>query len=429
MIYIYTHSVTQRLQYTLDVLFKTILQTEYTIVDKSTFEQIEGQPKINYSFETLKADFSIHPHTLLFEESIEEQDIAVTHRKGVPFFFMTGELDVFPFDIFASSFYMLSRYEEYLPFQADVHGRFSAKQSLAYKAGFLQLPVVHLWAKVLQQQIQNTYPDYNFPQRAFKQYSSIDVDIAYAYKGKPFVRAAGAGIKSLLRLDIFDLWSRFRTLFGANDPYDTYDYLQKLHQKAGVESLYFFQVGAYGKYDKNLPLNKRMTSLIRRIKTCAGIGLHPSYASNASFEILQAEKQKLESVLEEPVIRSRQHYLKLQFPLTYERLIRAGISEDYTMGFADYTGFRAGMALPFPFFNVEKNAIRPLQIVPFQIMDGTLKDYMQLRPETAADMVQHIKKRIAEVHGEMWTVLHNSSVTNRREMKGWLPVFESIFKK
>ena len=85
MIYIYTHSITQRLQYTLDVLIKNILQTEYTIVDKATFVKIEGQPKFNYSSEALAADFSIHPHTLLFEESIEEQDIAVTHRKGVPF--------------------------------------------------------------------------------------------------------------------------------------------------------------------------------------------------------------------------------------------------------------------------------------------------------------------------------------------------------
>lgn len=46
-------------------------------------------------------------------------------------------------DIFAASFFMLTRWEEYVNKARDSHNRFPATESLAYKQGFLDRPIVN----------------------------------------------------------------------------------------------------------------------------------------------------------------------------------------------------------------------------------------------------------------------------------------------
>jgi len=427
MIYFYSKNQTARLKYTLDVLFKNILQVDYLIVDKETFIENNSYPKINYSDTQIEDSIWIQPHTLLFENNITKQDIAVTHVEEIPFFFKTSKQADFEFDIIASSFYMLSRYEEYLAFTNDIHGRFTARESLAYKADFLQKPVVHLWVNLLQKAILKQKPDFLFPTRIFTQLNSIDIDIAYAFKGKSFLRLTGGFIRSLFRFNFQDLNDRISYIFGAKDPYDTYQILKEIQEQSNAETIYFFQVGTQGTYDKNLSLNKVMIQLISKVSKYVDLGLHPSYQSNNQPNIVEKEKTDLSKIIEKPITKSRQHYLKMSFPNTYEDLISIGITDDYTMGFADQIGFRAGMAISFQFYNLEKEQQRPLTIHPFQVMDGSLKDYMQLSPKEAIKQAQTIKKTTKEIHGRFVSIFHNSSVTDCGHLKGWLSVYKSLF--
>ncbi len=428
MIYIYSNSITSRLEYTLEVVFKTILQVAYQLVDKESFNKETLHPKINYSQEKLANSIWMQPHSLLFETDIKPQDIAVSYQKEIPFFFRTSEVADFKFDVFASSFYMLSRYEEYLPFTADEHARFPADKSLAFKANFLQKPVVHLWAKELRDAILKQQPNFLFPTRIFTQLNTIDIDIAYSFKGKSLKRQLGGFLKSIVTLNFSDFSNRISHFFGAKDPYDTYAMLKEIQDTSNAKSIYFFQVGKHGVYDKNLSLNKLMKQLITKVSNYATIGIHPSYQSNSQFNILMDEKNSLEKILSKPVTKSRQHYLKITFPETYENLISIGIKEDYSLGFAQEIGFRAGMAIPFPFYNLEINKRRPLVLVPFQIMDGTLKDYLQLSPDQAKDKVQEIKETIKSVNGQLVSIFHNSSLTNQDEWKDWQDVYIEVLK-
>jgi hypothetical protein len=415
------------LVYTLDVLIKNILQVDYLLVDKDTFIKETTYPKINYSDNKIKNSIWISAHNLLFEKNITRQDIAVTHLGGIPFFFKTSQDADIVFDIFASSFYMLSRYEEYLPFSKDAHGRFTAKESLAYKANFLQKPVVHLWANLLQKAILKQKPNFLFPTRIFTQLNSIDIDIAYAFKGKSFVRLAGGFIKSVVRLDFRDLSDRISYMFGAKDPYDTYQILKEVQDQSNANTIYFFQVGKQGTFDKNLSLNKVMKQLILKVSKYVDLGIHPSYQSNKQPDIIEREKTNLSNIIAKPITKSRQHFLKMSFPNTYENLISVGITDDYSLGFSDQIGFRAGMAIPFPFFNLINNQQRPLIIHPFQVMDGTLKDYMQLSPKEAIAQANALKKTTKKIHGEFVSIFHNSSVTDQGPLKGWLAVYQSLF--
>ncbi len=426
MIYIYSHSVTNRLEYTLDIVFKTILQVEYQLVDKETFSLELVNPKINYSDEELPNSIWIKPHSLLFESNIHPQDIQVTYQKEIPYFFKIADMGLFQFDLFASSFYMLSRYEEYLPFVADEHGRFTAKESLAFKANFLQKPVVHLWARQLRDAILDIHPDFLFPTRIFTQINTIDIDIAFSYKGKSFKRRFGGLIRAMLHFNIKEVFQHFSFMFTRKDPYDTYAVLKEIQEYSNAKSIYFFQVGKHGINDKNLPINKVMRKLINVVADYVDVGIHPSYQSNEAVEILKKEHKDLSEVISEPITKSRQHYLKMKLPETYENLISIGIEEDYTMGFPDQIGFRTGMTIAYPFFNLRTNQQRPLSIVPFQIMDGTLKDYLRLSSDEAILKIQEIKETIQEVNGQLVSIFHNSSLANKGEWKGWLAAYREV---
>ncbi|MEF8810095.1 MAG: hypothetical protein V5A47_04160 [Bacteroidales bacterium] len=113
--------------------------------NEAEFSNHEG-PAINYSAKKLGNRLVITPTNLLFEKKIKEQEIFVTQWDTIKIFFQTNDHSSIPFDIFAASFFLVSRYEEYLPFSSDEHGRFEAKQSLAYTSSFLQEPIVDQWA-------------------------------------------------------------------------------------------------------------------------------------------------------------------------------------------------------------------------------------------------------------------------------------------
>ncbi len=428
MIQVFTHTNSKRLTYTLEVFFGTILKEPFEVITDRSKLDIKKHWVVNYSVDSIPNALQIQPHTLLFETDIKKQDIVVTHQKDIPFFFKTSDKAELIFDVFASSFYILSRYEEYLPFKADEHGRFPAKESLAYKANFLNKPVIQLWAYYLAYKIQKYHPNFKFQKPDYQHLSTIDVDVAYAFKGKSFLRRSLGYSKAIAtkNKELIKLYKYY--LDTKKDPYDTYDYLKQLQTQSQSKWLYFFQVGQQGYYDKNLSLNE-LCPLIKSLAEYAEVGLHPSYQSNRKLSFVAKEVKALESCLGHPVTKSRQHYLKLTFPDTYENLINVGVAEDYTLGFSDHIGFRAGIALPYPFFNLCKNEKRPLQIVPFQIMEGTLKDYMNLDVEEALIQVKNLKKTIQKTGGTLVSIFHNSSVNELFEMKGWNRLLETLLEE
>ena len=351
MIYILTEKGSNRLEYISEVIFKYILKVDFKIVDKS-FKNFEDNPVINYSPEIQLGLINIVPHTLLFENDIRTQDITLTFKKEVPYFFKTSDEATLQYDVFASSFFLISRYEEYLPFVPDTHGRFPAKNALSYRAGILKKPVCHLWAERIKKEILKKYPDYNFPITAFHQINSIDIDTAYAYKGRPILWQIGSITKNLVTFNFKEIKNKLQYYFLGIDPYNTYSYLKQQVTTSGLPTLFFLELGKYGKHDKNIPFNPTYKKLVSKLSGWGKIGIHPSYQSNKDSNLLKKEKDKLSVFLKEEVINSRQHYLILKFPETYENLIINGIRYDYSMGYADETGFRSGMCVMYPFFNL-----------------------------------------------------------------------------
>lgn len=349
------------------------------------------------------------------------------------FFKTTNESNI-PFDIFAASFYLVSRYEEYLPFSADQHGRFEANQSLAFKAGFLYDPIIDQWSCKLAKMLQGFFPEFKVCEREFKYISTIDVDNAYAYLYKGTVRTIGAAMRDLFKMDFDENIKRFQTLSGEKDPFDTYSYLDALHKQYGINPYWFFLVGNYNTFDKNLPLdNEAFQDLIKEISKNTEVGIHPSYESNNDFEQLKKEFNYLSGITEKSITKSRQHFLKLLFTETYQNLLKLGIKEDYTLGYASDVGFRAGTCTPFNFYDLYNEEETGLKIYPFQVMDTTLNQYLKLSVDEAMDKIAEMIRKVKQVNGTFISLWHNESLSDHGYWKGWEPVYkrmlEIIFNK
>jgi hypothetical protein len=397
--------------------------------EKQKFERSD-LPRINYSNTVIDGTITIKPHSLLFETGIKEQNIRVTEWKGTKVFFQTDSVSDVPFDLFAASFYLLTRYEEYLPHKKDNHGRFSAEESLAFKNGFLEEPVVDQWAFLFAEVLKQQYPNFQIPERKYEYIPTIDIDVAYAYKYKGFGRTVGAFAKDLVQFNLLNALSRTKVLLGLEkDPYDTYDFFEKLHQQYNLTPVFFFLVGRYGQFDKNHSIRKKeYRDLIKEISAGVAVGLHPSYGSNSDFEALEKETEGFSQVIGRTVEKSRQHFLKLTIPETYRNLNKIGIREDYTMGFASKPGFRAGTCTSFHFYDLEMEAQTLLKIFPFQVMDGTLNQYMKLNQKEAVEKIRKIVNSVKLVNGTFISLWHNESVGEQREWKNWSGVYDELLK-
>ena len=372
MFLIYTTTSSPRLKYTFDLVFKAILGIDYTFTHDAQVFISDPNPKMNYSVESFGDELFFYASGLLFEKGIRKQEISVFDWNDTKCFFATHPKYIFPFDPFAAAFYLVSRYEEYLPHQRDRYDRFDAKESLAFEKGFLQKPVINIWAKKIQKIINGKYPQLKFPKRNYQYLSTIDIDNAYAYKEKGLMRTGGALIRSLSKLSFKEIFDRTSVLLGyKDDPYDTYHILNSIQQHNGLTCIYFFLLGDYGENDKNVPSSrKKFQSLIKSIADYSDVGIHPSFGSNADPSKLRNEISRLRKVLKRDVTKARQHFLMLHFPATYRRFIDHDITDDYTMGFSGEVGFRASICTSFYFYDLELEASTKLMIHPFAVMFG-----------------------------------------------------------
>jgi hypothetical protein len=281
---------------------------------------------------------------------------------------------------------------------------------------------------MLRDLLRARYPELVFPERKYRFISTIDIDNAWAYLQKGFMRTMGAFARSIVNFDIEEFMQRARVLAHMEkDPYDTYDFQFDLQKKYKFRSIYFFLLGEYGLNDKNVPPESRkFRSLIKSIADYAEAGIHPSYGSNKKPERLKKEVAELSRILKREVTRSRQHFLVLRLPETYRRLIELDITDDYTMGYALQVGFRASICTPFYFYDLDNEQATNLKIHPFAVMDATLKYYMKVPPQEAMNHILPLIKEVKAVHGDFVSLWHNESMSENKIWAGWRKVYEDM---
>ncbi len=427
-IYIYSTSTSNRLKYITEYIFGDLLGLDSEIITNRD-EVYTKEFIVNYSNQDV-AGVQVVPEKLLFSKGISEQSLKINKEGDFTTVFENGGADI-SFDIFAASFFLISRYEEYLPHQRDQHDRFSPEFSIAYKNDFLNQPIINIWVDYFQEVLQKKYSRLEFKLPNFKFINTIDVDYAYAYKEKGPIRAIGGLGKDFLTGKWRVFFEKIKCYAGLiPDPFDTFDFVLDLHRKHNLTSIFFFHVGDYDVNDKSIPVSSnKLQSLVKGVNDYADVGLHPSYASHAKPEKLNVEFSRLAKLIHQPVTKSRYHFIKLRMPSSYRELIENGVSEDYTMGYASKMGFRAGVCHPFKFYDLDYDAPTHLTIYPFYLMEATIKYYFKEDYDNAFPYFKEYIDKVKKHNGTFVSLWHNDSFSEWGQWKGWKPVYEKMVKE
>jgi len=431
-IIVFAEEITPRIEYIFERFFTYFFSADLQFTSSEEEFIQSNSIKLNYSLNDFENCITFRPNGLLSENGIKHTIIPdMELYNGLPQIFICPEGGELPFDPFSAAFFLISRYEEYLSFNADKHGRFEAHNSFLYGTPFISIPLADHYA-LMTGEILSSRTGISFENKQKYVFTpTIDIDVAYAYKGRGFGRTMGGMLKSLSRLQLGDISNRLSVLMNKkDDPFDTYLLMRRIHKNLITAPIFFINVGDYSAFDKNIPFYKSLLpTLIGKLAQYGGIGLHPSYFSNDEPDYLEEELYRLERITGWKVKRSRQHFLRLYLPETYDDLIKNGIEEDYTMGYAEQPGFRAGTCHPFMFFNLKTNSITKLKIMPFVIMDGTFRDYLNLSPDKSIEIINNLINEVKKVNGHFISLWHNESLSEFKRWQGWSMVYDNILEK
>ena len=414
--------------YVFEFIFEDILRIPFSFTTRIEKLLSHQGIRLNYSEQTIDSAINLKPHDILFEQGVNYQNLDPVVYENDNYFFASSEDSFLPFDPFACSFYVLTRYEEYLERDLEKHRRYPARHSILKRKGLLTTPIINKWAYLIADKITRVHSEFKAHPPTFNFLTSIDIDNAWAFKNKSSFRTFGACGKAIIKGDFKHIKERVQVIKGkAQDPYDTYSFITESYTGIEDKLCFFMLVGKPGKYDRNIsPTNTNFRKLIKDLAAKFAIGIHPSYSSVNNEGRLKQEINTLEEILNNRIDSSRQHFLKLEFPTTYRRLIDAEISHDYTLGYAEDIGFRAGTAHPFFFYDLQNDEKTNLLIHPLQLMDVSMKDYLNLSPEESWERMKKIMYEIKKYGGTFISLWHNESLNDIGKWKGWKTIFTQM---
>ncbi len=427
MLTVYAPHLTHRLVYICDFVFGNLLGCKIQFVDSQSEAQIvyaKPKPQEDKFWIPLVTD-------LLFQTDVQSFEVNVGKWNGLTTLFPLEENiameNSLPFDFFAASFYLLSRYEEYQIMEKDQHGRFPAEMSVAYKNHFLEIPLIDLWIYKLKEKLQKWNDTIIFLPNSYTFIPTIDVDSVYAYRNRGIVQTVTCCIRDVIKGNFKAAKERMLTVLGfRKDSFFNLEEVDKMHKSLGLRPLFFFHCGWFGKHDKRAIYPSWRYAVVRnKISRTDVVGMHPSYNSAKCHFLFKIEKTML-NWNESPSRPVRFHYLRMIVPETYEYIEEEGFTSDWSMCYSNNPGFRASTSHPFYFFNLKKNEVSNLMVYPTAVMDKTLKQNLKLSVEESLQYILRLRDVVKEVDGTFITLFHNEHFAEDFGWKGWKEMYERM---
>lgn len=329
-------------------------------------------------------------------------------------------------DIWASVYFMLTRWEEYVNPTRDEHGRFPASASTALKHNFLHLPVVNLYAELLNEMLRNIgyYPEddencndgNDILERQLVLTHDIDI-----LQSNPKWKSIGGDILKRHNINM-----ALHRLFTFRDPLDGYDYLMDKSEHIGTKSIFFFMAADHREgYSDNYLNTKKFAQTIDKIKKRGHlIGFHAGHGTADNPERYTEELQLLRQHTGVDITFSRQHFLKFDMPNTFNILEANGITHDFSLGYSDSEGFRCGTGNSYQVFDFLARKTLNVREVPLIIMDSTLNHTKHLSTAQAEELFENYIPNYTPVS----ILFHNSSFDNYT-WKGWKKLYDKIINQ
>lgn len=389
----------------------TITFGEKSIIFEDHFWNTHPEP-LSY----LSADNLPHP-TLCTNPFTPEKDIVAIYGDG-KCEISKNTIDC-GIDIWASAFFMLTRWEEYCDTTRDEHGRFPAEASTALKNNFLHRPIVNEYVELLRGMMRHLGNDTPTQNTKFQLITTHDIDILQANcRLKSF---AGDLLK---RHDLKMALSRFGE---PCDVFDTFDFLMDKSEEARTKSIFFFMASDHREGHSDNYLNtKKFSQTIEKIKKRGhDIGFHAGHGTADNPQRFAEELQLLRQHTGIDIKYSRQHFLKFDMPRTFNILEDNGITHDFSLGYSDCEGYRCGTGNSYQVFDFLNRKTLNVREVPLIIMDTTLRFAKNLSPNEAEKLIDSYSEKARAFNSTNSLLFHNSSFDNY-QWKGWKQLYSNI---
>ncbi|RDK89257.1 polysaccharide deacetylase family protein [Marinirhabdus gelatinilytica] len=427
MLLVHTQKITTRLTYSFKHILFRVLGCDVSFTTSlEEFVSYSGA-KMSYGKQPLSTELFVQEFGLLSQNGIEAIDILVKPWEEVPAFFSTSEKSCIPFDIFSAAFYLLSRYEEYLPHVKDEKGRYPAHESLAAEHNFLELPVIDIWAYKFKAVLATTYPKLHFSPKQMKVHTLLSVQQPFQYNQKGLFRSALGYLQDLTSGNFKEMGQRTQVLLGMRkDSFDTFTWIVNISKRSSAKLTAFFLLGEHETYEASLNTHRKaFKELVKYVGDYTEIGLLYSGSSLERYETLQAEKKRIEAITNRSLISAKQANFHVNLPENYRNLIELEIVKDYTMAYHDAPGFRAGTCTPFLFYDLDFEIKTPLMLHPVSVTSTGLG---HLQKQEIEETVTQLMQRVKEVNGVFSMVFNNRDFTSAPEHTLWRKLFSETLQ-
>jgi hypothetical protein len=340
---------------------------------------------------------------------------------------------VFFVDIFASTLFMLTRWEEKTNLVRDEHGRFPGWASLAYRQGFLDRPIVDEYALIFGEWLKLVLQNWHPKKGQFSIMLSHDIDHIYSFSSYfDLLKRIGGDIihRHSLKLAsgslILGIRERINPIQESKE-YNAVSFLAEQSNKRGIQSTFFFLASGHHRYDSGYQINSvLMRQCIRQLQNNGfRVGLHPSYISFGNGQRLKRERTLFQKVLGLREFGCRQHYLRFEIPTTWEVLDKQGFLFDSSMTYSNYAGFRCGTCYPFHPFDINEDRWLSIIEEPLIVMESAVFNNITDLHE-AEEKVMQMATRCSNVGGTFSLLWHNRTIVNHPE---WTPVYLRILDR
>ena len=430
MILIYCNKTSPRIEYIFNHIFNLILNKKFSITNsRSEFIDFNGY-KFSYANAPISEELFFQSNGLLEERGLENHEVKIFVWDNLKCFFRVGQKSAIPFDIFSAIFFLLSRYEEYMPHSRNKYTQFSHVESVAYKENFLEMPLIDIWIEKLVSILKNKIKLKCKIDSSNKTETMIITSLLpYKYINKYPFESFMIWIKNFIKLNLWEVIEHLLVLLRIKiDPWEIDNKIKQILLTSKTKVLLFFSFSSESFFRDETPkTNENFKKYIKQVHDNFLIGLLPS--NNA---LKEPKTFEMESLNISRLVHIRIDKVLLQAGLRkisedYKSYISLGYVNDFSMGYTDAFGYRASTCSSFFFYDLSNETKTKLLVTPY-VAHHRLIDKISLTE--VIDKIQKFKKIARKFSGSFSIILSNeifeNSVRNARRRLHFISIIKNL---